>query len=73
MIVCLCKSITDRDIAESVDNGVTSFEAMQAHLNVSSVCGSCSCEVKHIIQQKLQKDLSQRAPVSQFKPLELIL
>lgn len=60
MFVCLCKSVTDHQIKASVDEGVTSFSAMQQRLEVSTVCGSCSCEVKKIIQAKLQKELGSR-------------
>jgi len=61
MYVCLCKSVTDHQIKASVENGITSFDEMQSHLQVSTVCGACECEVKQIIQQKLQKELSSRA------------
>jgi len=60
MYVCLCKSVTDHEIKEAVDNGVTSFEAMQNHLSVSTVCGACTCEVKDIIKKKLSKQISSR-------------
>ena len=62
MYVCLCKSVTDHQINEAVENGVTSFESMQAKLNVSTVCGACTCEVKDIIRNKLNKELSKRSP-----------
>lgn len=60
MYVCLCKSVTDHEIKDAVENGVTSFEAMQNHLSVSTVCGSCTCEVKEIIKKKLSSELSSR-------------
>jgi len=43
MFVCLCKSVTDHEIKDAVEHGVTSFEAMQDHLSVSTVCGACTC------------------------------
>jgi len=60
MYVCLCKSVTDHQIKEAVENGVTSFDAMQTHLSVSTVCGACTCEVKGIIKNKLSAELSSR-------------
>jgi len=60
MFVCLCKSVTDHEIKDAVENGVTSFEAMQNHLSVSTVCGACTCEVKDIIKKKLSSELSSR-------------
>jgi len=64
MFVCLCKSVTDHQIKSSVEMGVTSFEAMQSHLSVGTVCGSCTCEVKQIIDDKLQQELGSRSPAS---------
>jgi len=65
MFVCLCKSVTDHQINDAVENGVTSFEAMQNHLSVSTVCGACTCEVKDIIKKKLSAELSSRAVAAQ--------
>ena len=67
MYVCLCKSVTDHQINEAVDNGVTSFDAMQSKLGVSTVCGTCTCEVKKLLSKKLNKELSERA--AQTKPV----
>ena len=61
MFVCLCKSVTDHQIRDAVEEGVTSFDAMQQRLQVSTACGSCSCEVKRVIQAKLQSELSSHA------------
>ena len=44
--------------------GVTSFAEMQTHLSVATVCGSCTCEVKQIIEDKLQQELGSRRPHS---------
>jgi len=62
MFVCLCKSVTDHDIRGAVEEGVTSFEAMQEHLSVSTVCGACTCEVKQIMKKKLETEINSRAP-----------
>ena len=62
MFVCLCKSVTDHQIKNSVEMGVTSFAEMQSHLSVATVCGSCTCEVKQIIEDKLQQELGTRLP-----------
>lgn len=71
MFVCLCKSVTDHQINDAVEGGVTSFEAMQEHLQVSSVCGACTCEVKEIISKKLSVELSKRViPMGQSTNLK---
>lgn len=61
MFVCICKSVTDHQIKDAVEIGISSFEDMQWHLAVSTVCGGCTCEVKRVISQKLEGELSSRA------------
>lgn len=57
MFVCLCKSVTDHEIRAAVDQGVRSFESMQERLDVSTVCGACTCEVKQIMQKRLAQEV----------------
>ena len=73
MFVCLCKSITDHQIRDAVEEGVTSFESMQAHLSVSTQCGSCACEVKDIMEDKLRKTLGGRGMVNSGSAVEVFL
>jgi bacterioferritin-associated ferredoxin len=61
MFVCLCKSVTDHQIRDAIDQGVTSFDAMQSHLEVSTVCGACTCEVKQVMEKKLKRELHARS------------
>lgn len=67
MFVCICKSVTDHQIKDAVETGVSSFEAMQSHLEVSTVCGGCACEVKRVIEHKLETELSSRAAMSAIR------
>ena len=64
MFVCLCKSVTDHEIRDAVDMGVGNFEEMQQRLEVSTVCGSCSCEVKQIMMDKFNASLSAKQSLS---------
>lgn len=41
MIVCLCRRISDRDIANAVASGVDNFEILQDRTGVASCCGCC--------------------------------
>lgn len=41
MIVCLCRRVSDRDIAAAVQAGVDNFEVLQDRTGVSSCCGCC--------------------------------
>ena len=64
MFVCLCKAVTDHQIKEAVETGVSSFDDMQNHLSVGTACGGCTCEVKRIIEQKLKSELSSRIAIT---------
>ena len=67
MFVCLCKSVTDHQIRDAVDTGVTTFEDMQSHLSVSTVCGGCSCEVKLVMEQKLKVELASHSNIETIR------
>lgn len=65
MFVCLCKGVTDSQINNAVDAGVTSFEGMQQELEVATVCGSCTCEVKQLMMKKFNSNLSAKQALSE--------
>ena len=73
MFVCVCKSVTDHQIREAVEEGITSFESIQAHLSVGTQCGACACEVKEIMEEKLNQTLSRRGANSSAGAVELFL
>ena len=41
MYVCVCNRVSDREIREAAENGVTSFDDLCAELRVASCCGRC--------------------------------
>jgi bacterioferritin-associated ferredoxin len=41
MYVCICNSVTDRQIREAARNGACSLDALSAELRVATCCGSC--------------------------------
>jgi bacterioferritin-associated ferredoxin len=41
MIVCLCRRVSDRDIARAAQEGCASFEELQSRLGVATGCGAC--------------------------------
>lgn len=65
MFVCLCKAVTDHQINDAVDAGITSFEGMQHQLEVATVCGSCTCEVKQLMMKKFNSNLSAKQSLGQ--------
>lgn len=41
MIVCICRRISDRDIARAARNGCLSFDDLQIDNGVGTCCGKC--------------------------------
>lgn len=41
MIVCLCKGVTDRDIARAIEAGADSVEAVAGCTRAGTGCGRC--------------------------------
>ena len=48
MIVCVCNNISDREIRQAVDLGLSSIDELRRDLGVATCCGkcaNCACEV----------------------------
>ena len=41
MIVCVCNNISDREIRQAVELGLTTMEELRRDLGVSTCCGQC--------------------------------
>jgi len=54
MYVCICKSITDKQIKQEVLNGSTTTKALCKKLGVAGQCGKCGMLAKQIIQSTLK-------------------
>jgi bacterioferritin-associated ferredoxin len=47
MYVCICHSVTDRQIREAARDGASSIDALRRQLRVASRCGRCeTCAVE---------------------------
>lgn len=51
MIVCVCKSVSDRTIRSSIAQGIDSFDELQFELGVASCCGKCEESVRDVMLQ----------------------
>lgn len=64
MIVCVCRRISDRDIASAVHGGCASFEQLQDELNVATACGAChDCACATFAAHRAQRPGVEPAPV----------
>ena len=53
--ICLCNAVRQSQIEEAIDNGITTFEALQAHLEVAMNCGACATDVLNILNTYKKK------------------
>lgn len=51
MIVCVCKSVSDRTIRASIAEGSDSFDELQFELGVATCCGKCEESVRDVMMQ----------------------
>jgi len=49
MYVCICNSVTDRQIKEAVAQGHDSLEKLRGALNVGSCCGKCESCARQVL------------------------
>lgn len=42
MIVCICNRVTDRQIREAAEFGVTTLDELKESFGVASCCGKCA-------------------------------
>jgi bacterioferritin-associated ferredoxin len=54
MYVCLCNSVTDREIRSAVREGVCSMRELRAQLGVASNCGKCAQCACDILNETLE-------------------
>ena len=51
MYVCICKSVTDKQIRKAAANGVDNLYELREQLGVSSGCGSCADMAEAILDE----------------------
>ncbi|CAN5194968.1 hypothetical protein BH11PSE11_BH11PSE11_25590 [soil metagenome] len=49
MIVCICNNISEREVRQAVDLGVTSMSELSDGLGVATCCGKCrECATQYL-------------------------
>jgi bacterioferritin-associated ferredoxin len=51
MIVCVCKSVSDKKIRASIAEGAVTFDELQFELGVGMCCGKCEDTVRDVMLQ----------------------
>jgi bacterioferritin-associated ferredoxin len=50
MIVCVCRRVSDREIARQARAGMD-FDDIQFELGVATQCGQCECSARKVVAQ----------------------
>jgi bacterioferritin-associated ferredoxin len=53
MIVCVCNNISDREIRQAVDLGLTSMADLYKELGVGTCCGKCVSYARQVMHEHL--------------------
>jgi bacterioferritin-associated ferredoxin len=54
MIVCVCNNISDREIRQAVDLGLSSMDELRRDLGVSTCCGKCAAYAEEVLVAHLE-------------------
>lgn len=58
MYVCVCNSVTESQLEQAVNEGLTTLEDLRDRLHVSRCCGVCEPAVDDCLQQALVRCLA---------------
>jgi bacterioferritin-associated ferredoxin len=53
MIVCVCNNISDREIRQAVDLGLSSMAELHHELGVATCCGKCASYARQVLHEHL--------------------
>jgi bacterioferritin-associated ferredoxin len=53
MIVCVCNNISDREIRQAVDLGLSSMDELRSELGVATCCGQCASYAEDVLRTHL--------------------
>ncbi|CCQ10125.1 Bacterioferritin-associated ferredoxin [Pseudoalteromonas luteoviolacea B = ATCC 29581] len=53
MYICICHGVTDKKIAQTIENGAMTMRDLAKELNVGTQCGKCTNCTKKILNEKL--------------------
>ncbi|MGG7606960.1 (2Fe-2S)-binding protein [Massilia sp. BKSP1R2A-1] len=53
MIVCVCNNISDREIRQAVNLGISSVAELHKELGVGTMCGKCVSYAREVLNEHL--------------------
>ena len=58
MIVCVCNNISDREIRQAVDLGLSSMAELRRDLGVATCCGKCHTCAREVLSGHMSSRMS---------------
>ncbi len=68
MYLCICKSVSDRQIREAVELGARTVGDLSARLGVGVECGKCTDSIREFLDVCLATPLPEPTPAGPAKP-----
>jgi bacterioferritin-associated ferredoxin len=50
MILCLCRGVTDREVAEAVERGASTVSEVRRACGAGTECGTCLADIREHLQ-----------------------
>jgi len=63
MIVCVCNNISDREIRQAVDLGLSTMAELRRDLGVATCCGKCHTCAREVLSTHLDATAAMRETV----------
>jgi bacterioferritin-associated ferredoxin len=64
MIVCVCNNISDREIRQAVELGLSSMDELRRDLGVATCCGKCDSFASEVLNEHM---VSRAAPAEPLR------
>lgn len=64
MIVCVCNNISDREIRQAVELGLTTMDELRRDLGVATCCGKCDSFAEDVLREHSAALAKADAPAS---------
>lgn len=55
MIVCVCNNISDREIRQAVDLGLSSMDELRRDLGIATCCGKCASYAEEVLNLHVER------------------
>lgn len=58
MIVCVCNNISDREIRQAAELGISSMAELRKELGVGTMCGTCVSYARQVLHEHIDSKIT---------------